>query len=50
MKSTEQLQAEYWKCFRPIIHAMKTKKIVAFKNRPPFKEWLIRISKNQNYD
>ncbi len=46
MKTTRQLQRDYPYCFRPIIHAMKVKKIVGFKNRPPFKEWLIRISKN----
>lgn len=45
MKTTKQLQKEYWKCFLPLPR-LRVKSIVVPINRPPFKEWLIRISKN----
>ena len=45
MKTTRELQELYPKCFLPI-HAMKTKKIVGYKNRPPFGVWYINLCKN----
>ena len=45
MKTTRELQKLYPKCFLAL-HAMKTKKIIGFKNRPPLKDWWNKISKN----
>ena len=45
MKTPRELQELYPKCFLSI-HAMKTKKIIGYKNRPPLEEWRKKICKN----
>lgn len=45
MKSTKELKLKYPKCYLPL-HAMKTKKIVGYKNRPSVKVWWDKICKN----
>ncbi len=47
LKSEKELQLKYPKCFLPL-HAMKTTKIIGFKNRPPLEEWWKNIKLNKN--
>ena len=46
MKTNRQLKEQYPKCFRPIHPKLKIESVVFPENRPPFKEWWLRISKN----
>ncbi len=45
MKTPKELQKLYPKCFLPL-HAMKTTKIIGYKNRPPLEVWRKNLCKN----
>ncbi len=45
MKTTRELQEQYYKCFLPL-HAMGVKKIIGYKNRPPLDIWRKNLCKN----